>query len=307
MKSVRNTICCLAIFLIAILGCSAAVSAAASFVPKQTAATVSSATITWPAQKGAVKYRVYFWEDSDESDTAASYTFDSTTVKFTELKTNTVYRYQISALDSKGKVIGSTPNSYTAYPAPAKVKSVVVSSWGEKKGASFEVSNSSDKSFLTRMDWEIWNAAGTKRLYKGTLKTGSTFKVSGLARTAVYQLKVRGYSGVKDAYHSGPFGGQWYSKTIVPEPLLVSAKRVSGGKAVKMKWKKVAGATKYVIYASKKKDSGYKKVATVGANKTTAVIRKFRKAALSSDTTYYFCIRAYKKSVGSTCSYCAEM
>ena len=61
--------------------------------------------------------------------------------------------------------------------------------------------------------------------------------------------------------------------------------------SVKLKWKKVKGATGYQIYYSLNKKKGYKKIVTVNNGKTvTAAVNK-----LKSNKRYYFKVRAVKK------------
>ena len=63
---------------------------------------------------------------------------------------------------------------------------------------------------------------------------------------------------------------------------------------VTLKWGKVTGATRYVVYRSTKKSSGYKKIATV---KTTTYTDK----KASSKKKYYYKIKAYKTVSGMQC------
>ena len=59
---------------------------------------------------------------------------------------------------------------------------------------------------------------------------------------------------------------------------------------VKLKWKKVKGATAYQIYKSGKRNSGYIKAKTVSAKRTKAAVK-----SLKANKTYYFKVRAVKK------------
>lgn len=64
---------------------------------------------------------------------------------------------------------------------------------------------------------------------------------------------------------------------------------------VKLTWKKAAGASGYEIYRSKKSTGGFKKIATVSSAKTSYTDKK-----LTTGTTYYYRIRAYRKNSGIT-------
>lgn len=75
----------------------------------------------------------------------------------------------------------------------------------------------------------------------------------------------------------------------VQKTKLKSAKKQSAT-SVRLTWKKVKGCTGYEVYMSKKKNSGYKKIATLKkAKKVTYTKKKLKKKK-----TYYFKVRTYK-------------
>ena len=86
-----------------------------------------------------------------------------------------------------------------------------------------------------------------------------------------------------------------FQKTM---PALSKAKssKKKGKTLVSLKWKKVNNAVGYKIYRSTKSNSGYKCVATVKKTKTVSWTDKKAK----KKKTYYYRIRAYKKSGKST-------
>ena len=63
-------------------------------------------------------------------------------------------------------------------------------------------------------------------------------------------------------------------------------------KAIKVSWKKVSGAKKYVVYRSTKKGSAYKKVGT----STSASLKD---TSCTTGTTYYYKVRAYNGAYGA--------
>ena len=66
--------------------------------------------------------------------------------------------------------------------------------------------------------------------------------------------------------------------------------KASGSKAV-IRWKKVAGAEKYVLYKSTKKKSGYYK-------ERITVKNQYTDYGLEKGETYYYKARAYKTVKG---------
>lgn len=78
-------------------------------------------------------------------------------------------------------------------------------------------------------------------------------------------------------------------KKYTPSKVVIKALK-PGKKTVKVTWKKVKNTTGYQVFMSKKKASGYKKIATIKKAKTVT----FTKKKLTSKKTYYFRVRAYK-------------
>ena len=78
------------------------------------------------------------------------------------------------------------------------------------------------------------------------------------------------------------------SKTTVAKTSLTSAKATKG--KVNLKWKKVNGATGYVVYRSTKKGSGYTKIADI--TKGTTV--KYTDKTVKKGKRYYYKVRAVK-------------
>ena len=61
-------------------------------------------------------------------------------------------------------------------------------------------------------------------------------------------------------------------------------------RSAKLTWKKVSGATGYVVYRSRKKSSGFKRIATFKKNTTVRYTNK----KLRKGRTYYYKIKAYR-------------
>lgn len=65
--------------------------------------------------------------------------------------------------------------------------------------------------------------------------------------------------------------------------------------SVKLKWTKVAGAKKYIVYCATSKKSKYTKIATVASAKLS-----YTSKGLKANRKYYFKVRAYAKIGGKT-------
>jgi fibronectin type 3 domain-containing protein len=87
--------------------------------------------------------------------------------------------------------------------------------------------------------------------------------------------------------------GEWSdvkSFNLIPnKPKLSSVKNIKTKTAV-IKWKKVSGVTGYEVYRSTKKNSGFKKIATVKKAKTVS----YKDKKVKKGKTFYYKIKAYK-------------
>ena len=77
--------------------------------------------------------------------------------------------------------------------------------------------------------------------------------------------------------------------TVRPKTNKIIKLKKSGKKSIKITWSKVSGTTKYQIYMSGKKSSGFKRIATVSAKKVS-----YTKGKLKKKKRYYFKIRSYQ-------------
>jgi lysozyme len=82
--------------------------------------------------------------------------------------------------------------------------------------------------------------------------------------------------------------------TVTPKPTKIKSVKKSGKNGIKITWNKVSGISNYQIYMSTKSKSGFKKIATVSASKTS-----YTKTKLKKCKRYYFKIRTAKKVSGA--------
>ena len=114
---------------------------------------------------------------------------------------------------------------------------------------------------------------GTSYIAKG-LKTGTTYG---------YYVQAAGQNGLAGRY----------SAKVSAKPALgkvTSVKATAGSKKVSLGWKKVTGASGYVVYRAAKKSGTYKAVKTITSAKTVKFVNK----SLSKGKTYYYKVRAYR-------------
>ena len=145
-----------------------------------------------------------------------------------------------------------------------------------------------------KISWNKVSSAAGYEVYQNNkkiadVKTNSYTKTK-LTTGTKYTYKVRAYkfNQTKKVY-SG------YSKNVTITPTLSSvsnAKAVNNAKqAAKISFKKVNGASGYVIYRATKKNGKYKAVTTLKKGSIVTYTNK----KLKKKSTYYYKVRAYKK------------
>ncbi len=167
--------------------------------------------------------------------------------------------------------------------------------------ATSKISVSQTTSTIKATWSKVSGATGyTVYLYKGSKQVASktvdsktlnyTFKK--LSAGTVYTVKVKAYKTVsKVKYWSSLKSLETATKTTTPK----ITKLAAGKKQATITLSNVSGESGYQVYYSTKKASGYKSAATLKANAKSTTVKK-----LTSKKTYYFKIRAYKKTAGGT-------
>lgn len=176
-------------------------------------------------------------------------------------------------------VVEKAPEILTAPKAPAKVKAVSASyqsisvSWDKVSGANgYEVYQDGKK---------VATTTATKYTKAG-LRTGTTYR---------YQIRAYKKDGSETAYSEK-------TKAVSAKPVLspvttVSVKN-SAKKTAKLTWKKVSGASGYVVARATKKNGTYKNVKTL----TKGSVQSYADKSLKKNATYYYKVRVYRTVAG---------
>ena len=274
---------------------------------KQTGATTTGVTFTWDANlhTGNTNYQDLYYEVSwgpsaSQITKTAQCGLTSTTNSLIEctpgcqyyVKVELVYQFMNSATPGRYSC-GST----TCYTKPGKVTKFGKYDFGSgQKGLRTSWTPVSGDASI-RYQYEIRNSSN-KLIQKGEEYTNTLSLSTYKGYNTAAKLRVRPY--IKSFYNDTTYYGAWSSyKKIVPQPILKSAKLVDG-KKVKISWGKVKGATKYIIYMSTKKDSGFKKIATVSSSKTTYTISSFKGKSFEKYKDYYYKVVTQTKKLGNS-------
>ncbi len=153
------------------------------------------------------------------------------------------------------------------------------------------------------LNWKKITGATLYRIYMYNPVTDSfeyfksssdtTLKIKELAAGTVYKFKVRAYT-YDDGKIYGAYSSVFETATKTKTPSITDIYSKTTGKAV-VKWSEVSGETGYQVYYSTSKNGTYKALGSYKANQTTVT-----KSKLTSGKTYYFKVRAYKKTDSGT-------
>lgn len=132
--------------------------------------------------------------------------------------------------------------------------------------------------------YEVWYSSKKTSGYKLIKVTGDVSSASIYMKQG-WWYKVRGYTFVSGTRVDGAFSDPTQFKLTVAKVAKPAVKKSSGTK-VKVTWTKAKNATKYEIWTSKKKSSGYKKT-KVTDNVSAATI------TAPKGTTIYYKVRGY--------------
>lgn len=250
-----------------------------------------SLKLSWSTTEGAKAYEVYRSTNKDSGFSKIGITSNNYYVSG-NLTTGTTYYYKLKSVSD------NTASSYSA-----TVSSVA------KPASTSKITASSVNYDTSKITWAAVSGATTYRIYRSTQPTTGYKKITtvtnttqyvdkGLQNGTKYYYKVRAYA----AKIAGAYSTTASVKPVIKKTSKVTAKSVSAS-AVNVSWKKVTGASKYVIYQSTKKSSGYKKVATVSSKKLS-----YKATKLTTGVHYFYKVYALKNGIkgkASTAVYAA--
>jgi hypothetical protein len=137
---------------------------------------------------------------------------------------------------------------------------------------------------------ELWKSVSADGKYTKVYSGKAlSYKNTKLTYGKTYYYKVRTFRKVDGKTYYGKWSGKKSYSLIPGKPVLLSVKNSKTRTAV-VKWKKVSGANGYEVYRSVKKNSGFRKIATIKKGTTVSYTNK----KLVKGKTYYYKVRSYK-------------
>jgi len=271
------------------------ITASAYMSPEQTSATQNSVTVSWEAVPSAASYRVYYYPYGSPIDWNAYVPVNGGATSCTvPVSPGRNYQVEAVAYDAYGNAIDASDYKTPVCPAPGSITTLKSIGWTtDGNYGDFKMSSDPYPDLQYSYEWQLRTRNGKTVKASGT-SSHDSFRAKAPSNQ-VYKLWVRGYSYTSS---TNKFYGPWYKKTIVPEPKLKQSRFVLGNR-IRLSWRKVSGATKYVVYGSTSPNKGYKKIATVKKSKGTYVVSRVKGKKLKKNKYYYFKVQAVAGKVKS--------
>lgn len=265
----------------------------------QTDATKSSATVAWPATSAVY----YVYKEGAYLGMTAEPTYKVTGLIAGSLQEievvgyadasadpNALYAQVMNELAATGTTTLEVVAGY-ACATPGKPENVANAkyndtySWFPSQDNNVTVGwtmNKNDKYYADGWQVEIKSVDAKKKLktynVEGSEYTqgiySKTFKLKAVNNTG-FSVKVRGYIKVDNGKKK--YGAWSGKKVVIPQAKVKTKKKTNSSMTVS--WTKIKNATKYEVYLCKNADASgakYKKVATLGKDKTSYVVKNMK-------------------------------
>ena len=250
----------------------------------------TSIKVNWEKASDAAGYEVWYADAANTAYKMAVSTTDSSYIH-KSLTAGKTYYYKVRSYKKvNGKAYYSNYTNVVSVTLPA-VDHGIVPPTGIKTASmgatSIEVSW---KKVTGASGYEVSRSNSRNGAYKAVTTVGAG-KVSyidkNLTKGKTYYYKIRAYKTINGSKVYSSYSSIVKRKAALSKPVLtVKAKT----RKAQLKWKKVAGATKYEIYRANSKKGKYKKVKTVSGKKISFINKK-----LTKGKKYYYKIRAVQK------------
>ncbi len=231
-----------------------------------------------------------------ESQAPVKLPASATSYTITGLKPGTKYRVRLSySYSSKyGSYNSTVSGGYDLFTAPGKVTGVNQKRWWHW---ALAVDFTWDKQDACQYEWKVTTHKG-KAFAQGTSTYSNSASASKISNSMTYIAQVRAF--VKNPTTGAVIYGDWSDKAyLFGQPMLTEKSCKVSGKKMTVKWGKIDGMTKYKVYVSTKKDSGYKAAKTLKKSKKSVTFnKKAGKIKIKKNKTYYVYVQGIKK-VGS--------
>ncbi|MDE6853306.1 MAG: hypothetical protein K2J67_12640 [Lachnospiraceae bacterium] len=253
----------------------------------QTGATLNSITMQLSGVSGA---NYYFLGSSGIYSSAQVYAASTTpTITAGNLNPNTsytMYAYACRKAATTGFIAHSSYDADADYSAKTLSSKINTNNFGVTGTYSnINVYYFGIASGLQADGYQFQFQTLKGKVKKDVVQTSNSLRLENFINGTFYKYRVRSYvdCGTNKAY------GAWSDFRFIGMSKNVSGVSKTRGskRTIRCSWKKVTGASGYVVYISKSQTGGFKKVKSLSSKKNSIVITKIGKKKLKKNTRYY--------------------
>lgn len=244
--------------------------------------TLNSVTLSWSKVKSASGYRIKLYDKYSDSWTKIADT-NKTTYTVEDLPAGKKYTFMVRAyvIENGKRVYSDSFAEIATATRPRNAKNITSKSTQTTVKLSWDKVNGVSGYRVFRMVNGAWKRVATV--------TETTYKFTNLKAGKLYEFSVRPIIKTPSGTVLSASGTRYKTATKPQTPIITSITSSDG--LAKVVWNNISGETGYQIYYSKSLAGKYTKVSTVSANVTACDI-----SGLMKSETYYFKVRAYKKT-----------
>lgn len=247
----------------------------------QTAATGNTVTMKWNPVSGATGYNIYRYANSIYTQIGTS---NTTSYTITGLAPSTYASFYVVATKKTATGFMAMSSYYRGTytrTTPAQSAKIGITTYYSNINVAYF--SWTGVNYCNGYQIQILNSKGKTLLDQEV--SSNSIRVSPFWKGEFTKAHVRPYIVIGNTKFYGPWSD--YSYNADSKSVKLSTKK----KKIKVKWKKISGASGYTVYISTKSESGYKKVKTLGAKKTSLTIKKCGKKKLKKNKTYYIRVK----------------
>lgn len=269
----------------------------------QTAGKTNSITAKWNSVSGATGYNVYVKKyqvgDWQLAGTTTSKSYTIKKLGSSKLVADTCYSVAICPIrkSSAGYTAESSATGKPFFTVPKKVSTIIADWKLNSKQVTVAWPNGQ---WVDGYELQFYNSKG-KSIKKATISAGSkaalTYTMNKATKNSNISVRIRSYTKTGN-------GKKMYSdwsakKYFISQAYARTSSYNSATKQVTVKWPKVTGAKKYVVYIGTT-SKNMKKVATLGSNSTTYTFNKVNGSIINTNSHYYLKVIPQGKLGGKT-------
>lgn len=269
----------------------------------QTGAKTNTITAKWDSVSSATGYNVYVkkYQTGDwtlaGTTTAKSYTIKK--LGSAKLTADTCYSVVICPIkkSSAGYTAESSGTGKPFFTVPKKVSTIIADWKLNSKQVTVAWPNGT---WVDGYELQFFNSKG-KSIKKASVTAGTkaalTYSMNKAPKNSNISVKIRSYTktGTGKKLYS-----DWSSKKyFISQAYARTSSYNSATKQVTIKWPKVTGAKKYIVYIGTT-SSNMKKVATLSSSKTTYTFNKVNGSTINTNSRYFIKVVPQGKFGGKT-------